>query len=244
MSVAVPPRPRPGIPPAAAVLVAGTAVLGSSVVLGGGSSQLLAAALLVAAVLIATHRMLFKWPALITGLLLVILFIPINRYDLPSGLPFALEPYRALAALLLAVWVTSLLIDEKVQVRSTGLEGPLGLIVFATLGSELVNPGRVADVTTYVVKALTFFVSFVLITYLIVSVVRTRAVIDRLVRVLVAGGAFVALTAVFERSTSFNVFNHLGNVVPLLRYQEVAQRRTQRCGTRSRLGGPSDRARA
>jgi hypothetical protein len=221
VSVAVPHSRRLGIPPSAAVLIGGTALLASSVALNTGPSPLFAVGLLLTAGLVATHHWLFRWPTLITGLLLVILFIPINRYDLPASLPFTLEPYRAVAALLLAGWLTSLMIDEKVKARATSLEGPLALIVTATLGSELFNPGRVGDNTTYVVKALTFFVSFVLVVYLVVSVVRSRALVDRIVRVLVAGGAFVAFTSIVERSTSFNLFNHLG-VIPMLSYHEVA----------------------
>ncbi len=46
-------------------------------------------------------------------LILVILFIPIRRYSLPGNLPFELEPYRLLVALLLVGWGASLLVDPR-----------------------------------------------------------------------------------------------------------------------------------
>ena len=53
---------------------------------------------------------------------------------------------------------------------------------------------------------------------MIVSVLRTRADIDFLVRVLVLGGG-VARVRLLERRTRFNIFDHLSTIVPILRFR-------------------------
>jgi len=162
------------------------------------------------------YRSLLSWNSLLTVLVLVILFIPIQRYVLPGSLPFELEPYRLLVAFMVAGWTASLLVDPSVRLRRTELELPVVLIVAAVLGSIVANGGRVAAREPEVVKGVTFFLSFVLLLFLIASVVRTRAQVDRLLRVLVVGGAVVALLAIVESRTQYNAFDHLAGVVPLL----------------------------
>ena len=46
------------------------------------------------------HSWLLAWRQMIALLILVILFIPIKRYAMPGHLPFDLEPYRLLVALI------------------------------------------------------------------------------------------------------------------------------------------------
>lgn len=208
-----------GLPANAAVILALVALLSGAVVAGSGRAKHIAILLLVYAVVAAWHRVLLRWPVLLTGTLLVILFLPIKKYQLPASLPIDLEPYRLVVALLIGAWLTSLLIDERVRWRASGFEAPIALIVIATLGSELVNPGRFAELSGFTIKALSFFASFVLMLYLIVSLVRTRAAVDSLLRVLAGGGAVIGLLAMFERATSYNVFDHLEGVVPLLAFQ-------------------------
>jgi hypothetical protein len=67
-----------------------------------------------------------------------------------------------------------------------------------------------------VIKAITFLLSFVIVFYLVVSVVRTRAVVDRLVKTLVAGGAVIGVLAVIEARTGYSPFTQLHRLVPLL----------------------------
>src|SRR4051812_12308529 len=66
-----------------------------------GAVKLLCPLLILVGVLLASYRALFKWHNLLSTLLVVILFIPIRRYTLGSGLPFELEPYRLFVGLLL-----------------------------------------------------------------------------------------------------------------------------------------------
>ena len=74
----------------------------------------------------------------------VVLFVPVGRYSLAINLPFGLELYRIAVALVLLVWVASLLVDPRVRLRRTPLDAPVALIVVASLGSVAVNYGRVA----------------------------------------------------------------------------------------------------
>ncbi len=156
------------------------------------------------------------WTSLVSALIVVIMFIPIRRYALPGGLPFELEPYRLLVAVVIGGWVAALLVDPRVRMRPTGLRGPILLLLLAVLGSIAANPGNVAGESTQVVKSLTFLLSFILVLMLISSVIETRAQVDRLLKVLVGCGAVVAVFAIVESRTNFNVFNELQRVIPFL----------------------------
>jgi hypothetical protein len=175
---------------------------------------------LVAATVVAAlgYRTLLRWQALLALTILVILFVPIKRYALPGNLPFDLEPYRLIVMLVVAAWLSSLLIDPRVRLRASGFEAPVLLVVLGAVASVLVNRARVSELEVQgeVVKGLMFLVSFFLVFYLIVSVVRTRAQIDFVVKVLVAGGMVVGIFAVIESRTGYNVFEHLGSAVPFL----------------------------
>ena len=88
------------------------------------------------------------------------------------------------------------------------------VIAGSVLASVVANPGRVGDVSSVVDKKLMFFFSFVLVLYLTVSVIRRLDNMTISIRVLVSGGAVVALFAIVEARTGFNVFDHLHRVVP------------------------------
>ena len=53
------------------------------------------------------YRTLLRWQTQLVFLLLVILFVPIKRYELPGNLPFDMEPYRAAVILVMAGWCRS-----------------------------------------------------------------------------------------------------------------------------------------
>jgi O-antigen ligase len=180
-----------------------------AVPLGVGAGALLLAAL-------AVRRPVLPWHRVLVVLLVVILFIPIRRYRLPGDAGFALEPYRVLVALILAGWVAALLVDPRVKLRRTGFEAPLGLLMLAVVASLIANPGRVGPLQPVVLKAVTFLLSFILVFYLVVSVVRSREVLDTLVKTLVGGGAVIALLAVIEARTGFTPFTQLHSVMPIL----------------------------
>jgi polysaccharide biosynthesis protein PslJ len=211
-----------------AAIAAFLALLAADIVAGAHQAEVLAAAAIVLVCVIWLVRVARSWTALIGGMLLVALLIPSNgTYVLPQSLPFQLEPYRLVVGLLLVIWVIALLIDPRVRARTTGFEAPLALIACATLGSELINPGRVSAYSSFVVKALWLLACFVLFAYLVVSVVRTRAVVERLLTVLVGGGSVVALAALVQRRTGFNVFNHLHPILPFFEYNAEAAKQVE-----------------
>jgi hypothetical protein len=170
-----------------------------------------------------TARRLFRWETLVALLAAVIFLIPIKRYTVP-GNAFNLEPYRLYLAALAAGWWAALLVDRRVRLRASGLEAPIVLFVFAVLGSVAANDARIQElgVQKEVVKTLTFFASFFILFYLVVSVVRTYGQIHRVVQVLVSCAGFVALSALIESRAHFNVFNHLHPLLPGLQFNDPA----------------------
>jgi O-antigen ligase len=206
---------------ATAILVGSLSVLAAAVLTDARIKEV--AVLVGGGVLAAAaYRVLLEWRVLIAGLVLVVLFIPIKRYSLPGSLPFDLEPYRVFVAFILLGWVSSLLIDPRVRLRATGFGRPLALLIAAIFASELANPGRVAELGSYVAKSLTVMTSFVLLLFLLASVLRTREDIEFVLKVLVGGGAVVAATLLFERRFLYNVFDHLEGIVPFIRQDQVA----------------------
>jgi hypothetical protein len=80
----------------------------------------------------------------------------------------------------------------------------------------VVNANRVSVVSGEVYKKLAFFASFFIVIYLIASVLRHARDIELIVTLLTVGGAILAIFAVIERRTNYNVFNHLQAVLPFL----------------------------
>jgi O-antigen ligase/polysaccharide polymerase Wzy-like membrane protein len=198
-------------------VVVGALLTLATTVLLGPSPLHTAPVLAVVMIFTVFHRSLLGWTSLVAALLTVVLFIPMQRFVLPGSLPFELEPYRVLVAFMFTGWVASLLVDSRVALRRTGFEGPLLLLTAGVFGSVVANSTRVQGLETEVAKALTFFASFLLVFYFVVSVVRTRAHVDLLVKVIVACGAVVAGAAVVESRTEYNVFNDIPRLIPLLK---------------------------
>ena len=171
------------------------------------------------AVIATTHRALLRWHSLVGLILAVVLFVPIGRYQLPGNLPFNLELYRVVVALVVAVWLGSLLVDPRVRWRSTPFDRPLLPLLACILMSDVTNPGRVELYGSFVAKTLTFFLSFVLVYYVIATQLRRRESIDFLLRFLTVGGAVIGGLGLVERRTHFNPFNHLHSALPFLRYE-------------------------
>jgi polysaccharide biosynthesis protein PslJ len=197
---------------------------------------------IIVAVCAVAYRSMLRWPVLLASTLLVILLIPIKRYSLPGNLPFELEPYRLLVGVMVLLWIVALLVDPRVKLRSHGFEVPMLVIVLSVVGSVLANGARIEKlaVDSEVTKGLTFFLSYWLVVYLIVSVVRQFHVVELLVKVMVAGGAVVAFFSLIEARTGFNPFNHLSTIVPVLQMVEVADSGER--GSRIRASGSAQGA--
>ncbi len=208
-------------------LISGSIVLGALSVLVlttamGLPTLEISAGVLGITVAAVAYRSLLKWQGLVAFMLLVILFVPIKRYRMPVELPFELEPYRVAVALVAAGWITSLLIDPRVRLRLSGLEGPLFLLAAAAVGSVLTNEDRIKSlgVESKVVKELTFLLSFFLVVYLVVSVVRSERAIDFLIELLVVSASVISVFALIESRTGYNPFDHL-SVLPFLEADQV-----------------------
>ncbi len=172
-------------------------------------------ALFVIALVAAVQRWLFRWQNLVALVVLLVLFVPVDRYTLPVSLPIQLEPYRVVVALLIAAWLTSLIIDDRVKVRRTGLEGPLGLFVFAAVVSIAMNPARASSVSSTLMKTLMFWVTYLFVVYALPSIIK-RVDVDLICKLLAGGGAIVAAAAIVESRTNYNIFNHLTTFMPFL----------------------------
>jgi len=214
---------RPGTREAAgsAVVVLGCLAAMAGAVLTDAGVVQLAPVMAMTIIAVVAYRSLLTWHALLVGLIGVILFIPIRRYQLPGSLPFDLEPYRLVVAFIVLGWFASLLVDRRVVLLRTGFEGPIALIAFAALGSVVANPGRVAALSDDVTKDLTFLASFLVLLYLITSVVSGLAVLDLFAKVLVTGGCIVGMFALIESYTGYNVFNDLGRALTILEVKEL-----------------------
>lgn len=226
---------------APAVVTGAIAVLAAATATGVDPRYVLVAYAPLVAVAVG-HGRLLAWRNLIAALLLVILFIPIRRYGMPGHLPFQLEPYRLFVGILALGWLASLLVDPRVRLRPSGLGLQLFLIAAAALLSVVASQDRVRQlgVTTDVTKKLTFLASFLIVFLLIVSVVRTFADLDALVRLLVGAGAVLACLGLIEAAISYNVFNHLHAVMPFLRPEALPYSLSDHRGGRLRVYGSAE----
>jgi O-antigen ligase len=206
-------------PAVASAILLCTILLMTALVVEGRGLQRLPPLLVCFIALIAWSRPLTRWRNLLAGLLLVILFVPIGRYTLPGNLPFNLEPYRVVVTALALVWILSMFADRRVRLQRSFVDLPLMMILFTAFLSDIVNPERVSALSGDVLKAQTFFVSFFVVFYLVVSLVRTRADVHFFVKLLASGGAVIAFFSVIERRTGFNIFNHLHSLFPVLRFE-------------------------
>jgi hypothetical protein len=202
---------------ATVVMAGGFGLIAASVVMGRQTTTL-AAVVAVGTMLVAWHQTLLRWPAVVGLLVSIMLFVPIGRYSIPVDLPFGLELYRVAVALVLAGWVAALLVDPSVRLRRSPFQVPLLIIMCATFGSLAVNVGRVAPLGSAVLKAITFFLSFVLVHYLLISVVRSKRTVENLAKLLVVGAAVVAAFSIVEQRAGFNVFDHVARVLPFLQF--------------------------
>jgi O-antigen ligase len=191
------------------------------------------AVFVVPLVLVAGQRVLLAWQTLLGVILAVILFIPIRRYTIGGGLPIELEPYRVLIAIVLGCWGCALAADPKVRWRSTGFAAPILTLLLAIFGSLALNLPRVDAVSTYVVKQVTFFGSYLLVVYFVTSVITRGPQLDRMLRLLVGGGGIVACFALYEWRTGTNYFNDLQHVLPFLHYQDVGAALERGTGVRA-----------
>lgn len=202
-------------PPAAVLLCAALALLTADIVRGGGNSKTAPMLVVGSIAAIGFVKIARHWSWMVGGLIAVVLLTPSDgRYVLAAHLPIQMEPYRLVVALLITGWLAALLVDPRVRARTSGMEGPLLLITAVTLGSEAVNPGRVGSVSSYVIKGIWLFACLIVSFYAIVSVIRSRAVVERLLTVLVSAGCVEAVGAIYQRRSATNIFDQMHFLLP------------------------------
>jgi hypothetical protein len=209
------------------------AALAVSVVSGRGMQH---AAFFTAAVAVLSlaATTIKRWHTLVCLIVVLIMFVPIRRYEFRTGMPFDLEPYRILVAVVTCLWIAGLLVDRRLRLRRSGFEGPLGLFLVAILGSILTNEERLRsqvrtirdgapfvypDLALASLKTLLFLLSFYAVFYVTVSVVRSEHSIHVVLKTVVGSGAIVAFFALIEFRTGYNVFNHLQSFLPLSTFE-------------------------
>ena len=224
------------------LIVACSLLLAATVVVGRGVEPV-AAMLIALSALVAWHRWILSFQALACLVIASVLFVPVGRYALAVKLPVGLEFYRITVAMVLLVWVASLLVDPRVRLRRTPLDGPVLLIVAASLCSVAVNFGRVAPLASAVLKSFTLLLSFIVFFYFIASIVTTASAVVAVTKFIVSGAAVVAAFAVVEQRTGFNVFDHVQTVLPFLQldfsyFEDLGQ--LERWGGFRRATGSAD----
>jgi polysaccharide biosynthesis protein PslJ len=164
----------------------------------------------------ATTRWRIEWRWLLAALVLLILFVPIRRYKLALGIPFQLEPYRLAIALLFSAWCLSLVADQRVRARRSGLEAPLRLYFIAIIGSLATNLSSVTALSGAVTKTLFLLVGFLVLFYFVASVTRSIDTVDTILAALTFGGSILAVLGVLESRTGWSPFSGLERVLPFL----------------------------
>jgi len=173
----------------------------------------LAAAFLVA--LAQTSRDILSWPNAIACLVLIIWLIPIKLYRLPVSLPFNLEVYRIAVLLLVVAFLIGIFLG-LLPFSTAGHGWALLALAGVAITSQMINwaelspPGEPAAA----LKAVSYFISFVVIFLLITAAISKLDDARRLISVLVVGGTVVAAAALYESWTGTNVFDSLDTWVP------------------------------
>jgi hypothetical protein len=225
-------------PDLGSTLIAGCfLLLAAAVAIGkvGKPTEIVAFVLVLTSLLVVWHRVLLGWESLVCVIIAIVLFVPIGRFSLPARLPFDLELYRVAVAAVLACWILSLLVDPRVQFRRGPLDLPIAIIVVSIVGSIVLNVSRVVPLEAAVLKATTFSLSYILTYCFVVSVVKTPAAIMNITKFLVGGTSVVAFFAAVEQRTHFNVFDHVGTILPFLKFLPYT-REAERFGVWRALG--------
>jgi len=171
----------------------------------------------------ATYRIFIQWHVMVSAIILMILIVPIGRYGLPITLPFQFEPYRALVGIVAVAWFASLAAEPgNVRLLPSGLRGPLLFLALVIGGSIVANVPTIQarGIWTEVIFKVSFFTSYLIVMLIIGNTLRTRRELDRTLKVLVGGGAFVGFFTIVENKTGFNIFDHIHSVIPIFRFQE------------------------
>ena len=174
------------------------------------------------------------WAWSMSLFVLVVWLIPIKTYKLPVPLPFSLEVYRLVMLLFLAALGYAVVAGTR-KVSAAGFGKPVALLAAAASLSVLVNAraSSQAGMEATAIKALPYFLGFLVAYLLVCSTVDGVRAIELVLSALVVGGAVVAVAALYESRTHYNVFEHLHTWFTFLVHTRVTED-TQR-GARLRV---------
>lgn len=211
--------PAPRRATAVGLAALGSAALAVGVALGPRET-FAGAAILIALAALAMREMAtptFTWPNGIASFIFVMWLIPAKGYRLPVTLPFNLEPYRLVLAILLFALVVAI-VRKREKLEFLGLGWPLAILAVAATFSVLLNAEHIglSPGDPGAVKALSYFLGFLAVFVLIASTIRTQESIDTCVRAFVIGAAIVAASAIYESRSAYNIFDHLDQWIPAL----------------------------
>jgi polysaccharide biosynthesis protein PslJ len=162
---------------------------------------------------VTSARVDWKWP--VTALACCLLFVPPRVYAFSFDLPFELDPYRALLLGIFIAWILALLSVAGERARSSGLEGPIVLLLVAIGVSLVANHDRVTPYQTEVIKTLSVLASYLLTFYVAVSVLRRLQAVEAVLGALVLCGAVIAVLAIVETySHGWSPFRNLDQFIP------------------------------
>lgn len=203
--------------PSVAILAAGGFALLVGVIAGGGAAAAGALVFVVATLLAygQSTRSIVTWPNALLVFVAVLWFVPIKLYSLPVNLPFELELYRVLILLLAAGLVINSIANKR-PIEAYSASKPLFVLAAAALASQIVNARTTSAVGTdnQALKSLSLLLSLIVVFLLFASTLDRFKDIELIAAALVIGGAIVAIAALYEGRTSFNVFNQLGSWLP------------------------------
>jgi O-antigen ligase/polysaccharide polymerase Wzy-like membrane protein len=160
----------------------------------------------------------FSWTGAIALLVLVVWLVPIKSYTLPVHLPFSLELYRLLLIVFGVCWVVAALAGTK-RMHAGGLGKPVALLAAVTTLSVIANMHAIQNegLGTQAIKSLSYFLSFLLAYLLVLSTIDGYRAAHTVATSFVIGAVVVAVAALYESRTHYNVFHHLQQWVPIFK---------------------------
>jgi hypothetical protein len=114
-----------------------------------------------------------------------------------------------------------MLADPRLRIRRTFIDRQIGLFVVVALASLAVNPGRVSAVSPVLYKAVALYAGMILLVYLIASIAVDTDTVLLVMKVIVVGGAVLAVTGIVESRTDNNLFDNLDQQLPFLEINNV-----------------------
>jgi hypothetical protein len=177
----------------------------------------------------------FSWAGAIGLLVLVVWAVPIKSYRLPVALPFSLELYRLVLIVLVGAWLVAILTGSR-GLSAGGLAKPIVLLAAVGVLSIVANTHALssAGLQSQSIKSLTYFLSFLLAYLLVCSTLESVGAAELVVRALVLGAGAIAILAIYEARTNYDVFDHLHKWISVLEPTRAVKESARR-GTRLRV---------